>query len=197
MKYSVLFSQASYESTSGSVSAETVVKILYPVAIPKSVESWQSAAVDYEKEHPETKIEFDYLENEEFKAKLPTLLESNDPPSVFFSRGGGVALEQIQAGLWQHITSAIAGGFRDSFYAAGVRPFMSQGKSYGLPGSVGPIVLWYNKELCEKLSVDPSRIRYGEDLLDAVKKCKARGITPMVVGGSENWPLQFFPKGLQ
>jgi raffinose/stachyose/melibiose transport system substrate-binding protein len=112
MKYSVLFSQASYESTSGSVSAETVVKILYPVAIPKSVEIWQSAAVDYEKEHPETKIEFDYLENEEFKAKLPTLLESNDPPSVFFSRGGGVALEQIQAGLWQDITSAHRGGFQ-------------------------------------------------------------------------------------
>jgi raffinose/stachyose/melibiose transport system substrate-binding protein len=75
MKYSVLFSQASYESTCGSASAETVVKILHPVAIPKAVEIWQSAAVDYEKEHPETKIQFDYLENEEFKAKLPALLQ--------------------------------------------------------------------------------------------------------------------------
>ena len=70
---------------------------------------------------------------------------------------------------------------------------MSQGKSYGLPDSVGPIVLWYNKELCEKAGVDPSGIKYWEDLLDAVKKCKARGITPMAVGGSEKWPLQFFP----
>jgi raffinose/stachyose/melibiose transport system substrate-binding protein len=52
-----------------------VVKILHPVAIPKAVEIWQSAAVDYEKEHPETKIQFDYLENEEFKAKLPALLQ--------------------------------------------------------------------------------------------------------------------------
>src|SRR4029453_18022009 len=27
----------------------------------------------------------------------------------------------------------------------------------------------------------------------AVKKCKATGITPMAVGGSEKWPLQFYP----
>jgi ABC-type glycerol-3-phosphate transport system substrate-binding protein len=36
----------------------------------------QSAALEYEKANPAVKIEFDYLENEEFKAKLPTLLQS-------------------------------------------------------------------------------------------------------------------------
>ena len=67
---------------------------------------------------------------------------------------------------------------------------------YGLPDSVWPIVFWYNKELCEKAGVDPSRIKYWEDLLDAVKKCKANGITPMAVAGSEKWPLsllEFYP----
>ena len=46
------------ESASGSGSAETVVKILHPVAISKSIEIWQSAAVDYEIRHPEVKIQF-------------------------------------------------------------------------------------------------------------------------------------------
>ena len=193
MKSLFQFSQASLESASGSASAETVVKILHPVAIPRSVEIWQSAAVEYEKEHPEVKIQFDYLENEEFKATLPRLLESSDRPSVFFSWGGGVVLEQIQAGVCQDITNAIAGDFKDSFYTTGVQAFMSQGKSYGLPDSVGPMVFWYNKELCEKAGVDPSRIKYWEDLLDAISKCRATGITPMAVGGSEKWPLQFFP----
>ena len=118
---------------------------------------------------------------------------SNDRPSVFFSWGGGVVLEQIRAGVCQDITNAIAGDFKDSFYSTGVQAFMSQGKSYGLPDSVGPIVFWYNKELCEKAGVDPSRIKYWEDLLDAVTKCKATGITPMAVGGFEKWPLQFYP----
>ena len=68
-------------------------------------------------------------------------------------------VEQIKAGVCQDITNAIAGDFRDSFYTAGVQAFMSQGKSYGLPDAVGPIVFWYNKELCEKAGVDPSKIK--------------------------------------
>ena len=63
----------------------------------------------------------------------------------------------------------------------------------GCLDSVGPIVFWYNKELCDEAGVDPKRIKYWEDLLDAVKKCKASGITPMAVAGSEKWPLQFYP----
>ena len=106
---------------SRSASAETVIRIVHNVPIRKTVEIWQSAAIDYEKEHPKVKIQFDYLENEEFKAKLPGLLESNDRPSVFFSYGGGVMLEQIRAGVCQEITNAVAGDFKDSFYSTGVQ----------------------------------------------------------------------------
>lgn len=139
------------------------------------------------------KIQFDYLENEEFKAKLPALLQSKDHPSVFHSWGGGVMLEQIQAEFCQDITAAIAGDFKDSFYPVGVQAFMSQDKSYGLPDGAGPIVLWYNQELCNQARVNPSEIKYWEDLLEAVKKCKEAGFTPIAVGGSEKWPLQFYP----
>ncbi len=193
MKYSFLFSLAPLESPSWSGSAESVVKILHINPIPKVREIWQAAAVEYGKAHPAVKIQFVYLENEEFKAKLPTVLQSDDRPSVFHSWGGGVMLEQIQAGACQDVTNAIAGDCKDSFYPTGVQAFMSQGKSYGLPDDVGPIVFWYNKELCEKAGVDPSKIKYWEDLLDAVKKYKAVGITPIAVGGSEKWPLQFYP----
>src|SRR6266478_6172767 len=193
MKYSFLFSLAPLESPSWSGSAESVVKILHINPIPKVREIWQAAAVEYGKAHPAVKIQFVYLENEEFKAKLPTVLQSDDRPSVFHSWGGGVMLEQIQAGACQDVTNAIAGDRKDSFYPTGVQAFMSQGKSYGLPDDVGPIVFWYNKQLCEKAGVDPSKIKYWEDLLDAVTKYKAVGITPIAVGGSEKWPLQFYP----
>ena len=93
----------------------------------------------------------------------------------------------------QDITNAIDGDFKDSFYPAAVQAFAAEGKSYGLPDSVGPIVFWYNKELCERADVDPSAIKYWEDLLDAVQKCKAAGVIPIVVGGSAKWPLQFYP----
>src|SRR5271165_7091261 len=142
MKYPLSFSLAALESPSGSASAEAVVKILHPNAISELLEIWQAAAVEYEEANPAVKVRFDYLENEEFKAKLPMLLESSDRPSAFHSWGGGVVLEHIHAGVCQDITNAIAGNFKDSFYPTGVQAFMAQGKSYGLPDSVGPIVFW-------------------------------------------------------
>jgi raffinose/stachyose/melibiose transport system substrate-binding protein len=193
MKYSFLLFLAPLDPLSGSTSAETVIKILHVNPVSEVLEIWQAAAGEFGRVHPQVKVQFDYLDHELFKAKLPTLLQSKDCPSVFHSWGGGVMLEQIRAGVCQDITNAIAGDFEDSFFATGVQAFMSEGRSYGFPDSVGPIVFWYNKELCEKAGVDPSAIKDWEDLLDAVKKCKQAGIIPMAVGGSEKWPLHFYP----
>ena len=47
--------------------------------LPKVLEIWQSAAFEYEKVNPAVKIEFDYLENEEFKAKLAVAAGAQSP----------------------------------------------------------------------------------------------------------------------
>ncbi len=171
--------------------AQTVIKVLHISPITGVRDIWRSAADEYEKSHPGVKVQFNYLENEAFKAKLPTLLQTKDKPSVFHSWGGGVMKEQVQSGVCQDITSAIAGEFKDSFYPAGVQNFIVDGKSYGVPNDVGPVIFWYNKELCQKAGVDPTKIKEWDDFLDAVKKCKAAGVTPIAVGGADKWPLHF------
>jgi raffinose/stachyose/melibiose transport system substrate-binding protein len=194
MKFIRLLSLAVLGSLSWSASAETVVKVLHLEKVPKVLAIWQEAAQEYEKAHPGVKIQFDYLENEAFKAKLPTLLQSKDRPSVFHSWGGGVMYEQIGAGVCQDITKAVSeGGFKDTFYPAGIQNFTYQDKCYGLPRNVAPVVFWYNKELCQKAGVDPQKIKYWEDFIDAVKKCKDAGITPVAAGGKDKWPLHFYP----
>jgi raffinose/stachyose/melibiose transport system substrate-binding protein len=194
MKFIRILSLALLGTLSWSASAETVVKILHIQKLPKILALWQEAAQQYEKAHPGVKIQFDYLENEAFKAKLPTLLQSKDRPSAFHSWGGGVMYEQINAGVCQDITKAVSeGGFKDTFYPAGIQNFTYQGKCYGLPDNVGPMVFWYNKELCQKAGVDPQNIKYWEDFVDAVKKCQAAGVTPVAAGGKDKWPLHFYP----
>jgi raffinose/stachyose/melibiose transport system substrate-binding protein len=194
MKYRYFLALALLGSLSMSASAETTIKILHLQKLPKVLAIWQEAAQTYEKTHPGVKIEFDYLENEAFKAKLPTLLQSKDRPSMFHSWGGGVMYEQINAGVCQDITSAISeGGFKDTFYPAGVQNFTFQGKTYGLPNDVAPIVFWYNKDLVQKAGVDPTKIKDWDDFIDAVKKCEAAGITPLAAGGKDKWPLHFYP----
>jgi hypothetical protein len=78
-----------------------------------------------------------YLENEAFKARLPTLLQSKDRPSAFHSWGGGVMYEQVSSGICQDITKAASeGGFKDTFYPATIQNFTVDGKIYGLPNDV-------------------------------------------------------------
>ncbi len=174
--------------------AETVIKILHLQTNPKILAIWKEAATTFEGSHPGVTVKFDYLENEAFKAKLPTLLQSNDRPSAFHSWGGGVMREQVSSGICQDITDAItAGGFKDTFYPAAVQNFVVEGKSYGLPNDLAPIVFWYNKDLLQKAGVDPTKIQYWEDFVDAVKKCQAAGITPIAAGGKDEWPLHFYP----
>ena len=194
MKFIRLLSLVVLGSLSWSASAETVVKVLHLEKVPGVLAIWQEAAQEYEKAHPGVKVQFDYLENEAFKAKLPTLLQSKDRPSVFHSWGGGVMYEQIGAGVCQDITKAVSeGGFKDTFYPAGIQNYSYQDKIYGLPRNVAPIVFWYNKELCQKAGVDPQKIKYWEDFIDAVKKCKDAGVTPVAAGGKDKWPLHFYP----
>jgi raffinose/stachyose/melibiose transport system substrate-binding protein len=122
---------------------ETVVKILHLQTNPKIIAIWKDAAQTYEKTHPGVKIQFNYLENEAFKAKLSTLLQSKDRPSAFHSWGGGVMYEQVGSDICQDITAA-AGDFKDTFYPATIQNFTVEGKMYGLPNDLGPIVFWYN-----------------------------------------------------
>jgi hypothetical protein len=80
---------ACFTSLLSSTPAATVIKILHINPQAKVRAIWQESAQGFESTHPGVKAEFDYLENEAFKAKLPTLLQSKDRPSMFHSWGGG------------------------------------------------------------------------------------------------------------
>lgn len=57
-------------------SADTVVKWLHLETVPAYVKMWEDIAAKYESEHAGVDIQLQFLENEAFKAKLPTLLQS-------------------------------------------------------------------------------------------------------------------------
>ena len=57
--------------------------------------------------HPGITVELPFLENEAFKAKLTTLLQSPDAPDIFHSWGGGVFAEQAKAGVLRPIDDVL------------------------------------------------------------------------------------------
>ena len=83
-------------------------------------------------------------------------------------------------------------GYNDNARAGSVAAFTVDGKIYGVPIALSQVGFFYNKELFAKAGVDGDHIKTWDDLLAAVKKLKAAGVTPIVVGGADKWPLHFY-----
>jgi raffinose/stachyose/melibiose transport system substrate-binding protein len=182
---------AAWLLTVSAAAADTAVKWLHIEANPAQVKIWEEVARSYEAAHPGIKIEMQFLENEAYKAKLPTILQSKDRPNIIYSWAGGVLKAQIEAGVLEDITDQVK-GYSDNLTPAALAAFTSNGHVYGLPTALSQVGFLCNRDLMAKAKVDPASIKTWDDLLAAVKTLKAAGVTPIVVGGADKWPLHFY-----
>ncbi|WP_425903931.1 ABC transporter substrate-binding protein [Agrobacterium radiobacter] len=178
-----------------SASAATVVKWMHVELDPKSVAVWEEIAKEYEAKHPDVDVQLQFLENEAFKAKLPTLLQSNDVPDFFYSWGGGVLEEQSKTGALKDLTEvfdADGGKLRQAYNASAIDGLSFDGKVWAVPYRVSLVSFFYNKELFAKAGVKAEDIKTWDDFSATVKKIKEAGIVPIAGGGGEKWPIHFY-----
>ena len=178
--------------TAAPAYAETQVTVLHVSENAAQRAVWDEIAKDYNAAHPGVNVQFKYLENEAFKAKLPTMLQADESrPDLFYSWGGGVMQAQDKAGFLKDVTKDVSAWDSDLSPTA-VDAFKVDGKAVGVPFEVGEVAFYYNKKLFEKAGVKAEDIKSWDDFLGAVKKLKAAGITPLVVGAGEKWPMHFY-----
>lgn len=149
-------------------------------------------AADYTASHAGTTVQFEYLANEAYKQKLATLLQSDNRPDLFYSWGGGVLADQAKAGYLQDITAQMTGNWAATLSPAAVNAFTIDGKVYGAPLNASDVSFWVNNKLAKQAGVDVTKIKTWADFLTAVTTIKAAGITPIIVGGKDKWPLHFY-----
>src|SRR3954452_14886282 len=115
--------------TAGAASAQTTIRWLHLEVNPNQVKIWEDVAREFEAKNPGVKIETQFLENEAYKAKLPSMLQSKDRPQIIYSCAGGVLKSQIEAGVLEDIAPALA-GYTDNLSPAAVNAFTADGKIY-------------------------------------------------------------------
>ncbi len=178
-----------------AASAVDTIKWMHLENNPANVKVWQDIATAYEASHPNVKIQFQFLENEAFKAKLPTLLQSSDAPSMFYTWGGGVLKAQSATGAIRDVTAALDannGAWRNTISSAALDGMSFDGKVWAIPYQSGVVSFFYNKALFQKAGVDATGIKTWDDFLAAVQKLKAAGIVPIAGGGGDKWPIHFY-----
>ena len=151
---------------------------------------WAQKAKEYEKTHPNVKINVTPIENEAFKAKLTTVTQTGEPPDIFQTWGGGVLKQQADAGLVKDLTNDIS-SWADTFTPAALAAYQIDGKTYGIPYDIGMVGFWYNKALFKKAGISGPPDTWAT-FIDDVKKLKAAGVTPIALAGKDKWPGHYY-----
>ena len=169
-------------------------------AAPVTVEWWHISTTDpaktvfqtiadaYHAAHPNVTIHITILENEAFKTKLATTMQSGQAPDLFQSWGGGIMAAQADATMLKDITADVASwANKDTINEGALKVYQYKGKQYGIPWDMGMIGVWYNKALFTKAGIAAPPATWDDFLAD-VTKLKAASIVPLAIAGKDMWP---------
>ncbi len=137
-------------------------------------------------------LDYEYVAIDQLDQKIKILLSSDDLPEIATYESGVRLMSVIDSGKILDMDKTFRElGIRDCLDdgAVSLLTNLVNGKGlYDLPLGLNFEGFWYNKALFEKAGITKVPETWDE-FLDACEKLKAAGITPIVQGGSDNWPM--------
>jgi len=150
--------------------------------LQKSVDAWNKA-------HPEGAIKLDFFANDAYKTKVRTAVGAGQGPTFIYGWGGGVLKSYVDAGQVADLSDFVKDNpdVKSRYLPSVLKNGMIDGKTYALPNNnVQPVVLYYNKEVFDKVGAQAPRT--WDELMALVPKFKAAGVAPFSLGGQSKWP---------
>ncbi|GHI09277.1 ABC transporter substrate-binding protein [Streptomyces cellostaticus] len=178
------------DSDGGSSSGTTTIEWWNISTTEPTKTVWASLAQQFEAQNPKVKVKIVQLENDAYKSKMTALTASGKLPDIFHAWGGGVLKQQVDAGLVEDLTDRTQ-PWADGLLSVSKQPYLLDGKLYGVPFDIGMIGFWYNKALFKKAGISAPPATWS-GFLDAVKKLKSAGITPIGLAGKESWTGMYY-----
>ncbi|WP_312098469.1 extracellular solute-binding protein [Niallia sp.] len=139
----------------------------------------------YEKDHPDVKIQTEILGNEQYKDKIKVLSASNELPDVGVTWAAGYMQPFVKGGMFASLDDVIDSNFKDQFVAGTTEAFAMDGKTYGLPLELNITPVYYNKEIFEKYNLEVPETY--DEFLNVVKTLADNDVTPITLGNKDRW----------
>ena len=130
------------------------------------------------------------VDGETYKTKQTIELASSNPPDVFYSWEGGRAAEVIKNGFSADLTGYYEKyGWAKHLVPASVTLATFGDKKYFVPTEIGASVVWYRKDIYEKLGLKVPTT--WDELMANAEVAKKAGLWPFMLANQKKWPAQF------
>jgi xylobiose transport system substrate-binding protein len=139
------------------------------------------------------KAVLDTVPGADYQQKLQTVINTPQAPDVFYNWGAGSIQPFVKADLLLPLDDMIKSdpGLKSNFLPSVFNTATVDGKPYGIPmRGTQPVLLFNNKKVLADAGVRAPKT--WDELLAATKKLKAKGVTPIALGGGDKWTTQMW-----
>lgn len=176
---------ASFGATTPADASTLTINIAFKGASQRAV--WQSTIEAFHKAHPDIDVKPTFVDEEAYKVQLPAWLTTVAPDVVNWHAGERMAY-YAKRGLFEDLSGDWTKNGWDATYASTRSASSYNGKQYAAPTVYYSWGLFYRKDLFRKVGI-ADEPKTWDQFLDACKKLKAAGITPIAIGGRDAWTL--------
>lgn len=158
--------------------------------------AWAAAITEFEDKHPGVKVKFEEKGFEQIQKSAQMVLNSDEAPDLMeYNKGNATAGLLSKQGLLTDMTSEVTERGWDKLLSPSLqttckydeRGVMGGDKWFGVPNYAEYTMVYYNKTLFEQHGVAvPTTF---DELVAAMDKFVAAGVTPVAMGGKE-YPAQ-------
>ncbi len=144
----------------------------------------QNLAKKFDSSHPGDHVTVDVLENTPYKQKLQLAMGAHNPPTVFFTWGGGPLEQYINAG---DVVKIGKPSWLKTFLPASLGNCTLKGTVWCVPiEGTGPVYFYYNKSLLSSTGIGTFPATF-DDLVADIAKAKAAGVSLISLADQSDW----------
>lgn len=155
---------------------------IYPDPATPAYKMINELTEQYQKDHPNVKIELDTLNTDQQKVKLKTQAASKEVPDITIVNPAAQMKPFVDAGLFAPLNDMLdQNGLKDTYQEGLLDYYSFDNNVYALPDGNNIEVVYYNKDLFAQAGIAAPPTTF-EELLQDVKILKDKGITPLAIG---------------
>ncbi len=153
---------------------------------PAPKAAFQQLIEDFEKEHPDVKVEWNIFDHEGYKTSIRNFLSAKgSAPDLVAWYAGNRMAPYVRAGLFEDVSDLWSQNNLGKTLKSSKATMTMDGKQWGVPYTYYQWGVYYRKDIFKRYGLSVPKT--WNELLNVAKTLKSNGVTPFTIGTKYLW----------